>query len=62
VRALRRLQDNEIGAIVGALREVCELVPGDFRDLEKVPRDLKDRPIVAADSAAPMLTSVARRC
>jgi putative PIN family toxin of toxin-antitoxin system len=48
VRALRRLQDNEIGAIVGALREVCEFVPGDFRDLEKVPRDLKDRPIVAA--------------
>ena len=48
VRALRHLEDNEIDAIVGALREVCELVPGDFKDLEKVPRDLKDRPIVAA--------------
>ena len=48
VRALRRLEDDEIEAIVGALRDLCEFVPGDFRDLEKVPRDLKDRPIVAA--------------
>jgi putative PIN family toxin of toxin-antitoxin system len=48
VRALRRLEDNEIDAIVGALRDVCEFVPGDYQDLEKVPRDLKDRPIVAA--------------
>ena len=48
VRALRGLEDNEIDAIVGALRGVCEFVPGDYQDLEKVPRDLKDRPIVAA--------------
>ena len=48
VRALRRLEDDEIDAITSALREVCELVPGDYKDLDKVPRDLKDRPIVAA--------------
>ncbi len=49
VRALRCLENNEIDAIVGALRETCEFVPGAYRDLDKVPRDLKDRPIVAAD-------------
>jgi putative PIN family toxin of toxin-antitoxin system len=48
VRALRRLEDQEIAAIVSALRDVCELVPGHYQDLERVPRDLKDRPIVAA--------------
>jgi predicted nucleic acid-binding protein len=48
VRALRRLEDDEIEAIVGALRDLCEFVPGHLRDLKKVPRDLKDRPIVAA--------------
>jgi putative PIN family toxin of toxin-antitoxin system len=48
VRALRHLEDQEIDAIVCALREVCELVPGHYKDLDRVPRDLKDRPIVAA--------------
>lgn len=48
VRALRRLEDREIESIVGALEEVCDLVPGNYQDLDRVPRDLKDRPIVAA--------------
>jgi putative PIN family toxin of toxin-antitoxin system len=48
VRALRRLQDSEIDAILGALREICAFVPGAYKDMDKVPRDLKDRPIVAA--------------
>ena len=48
VRVLRRLETAEITALLGALRDVCEFVPGAYRDLDVVPRDLKDRPIVAA--------------
>lgn len=48
VRMLRQLADREIEVIVASLREVCEIVPGRYRDLDKVPRDYKDRPIVAA--------------
>ncbi len=48
VRALRRLTDDEIDGIAAGLRAVCEMVPGTYEDLDKVPRDIKDRPVVAA--------------
>jgi predicted nucleic acid-binding protein len=63
VQALRRLEHREIDAIIGALRDVCEFVPGEFQDLDKVPRDLKDRPIVAAgiEGGAHLLVTDDRR-
>ena len=63
LQKLGPFSEQEIERVVGAIRRVSLVVPGDYQDLEKVPTDLKDNIVVgcALESGAEYIVTDDRR-